>query len=50
MEVCVDLEEVKGFVTSEAFTHFLLWNSADMSMAAYIFQTLLHQIDIDMEK
>lgn len=50
MEACVDLEEVKGFVTSEAFIHFLLQNSADISMAAYIFQTLLNQIGIDMEK
>lgn len=50
MEVCVDLEGVKGFVTSEAFTRFLVKNNTDISVSAYILQTLLNQIDIDMEK
>ena len=50
MECEVELEEVKAFITSEAFTGFLLDNTTDFSIAAYILQTLLNQIDKDMEK
>lgn len=50
METYVDLNEVKGFVESKAFTEFLLDSNTDFTIAAYILQTLLNQIDIDMEK
>ena len=50
METYVDLNEVKGFVESKAFTEFLLDNNTNFTTAAYILQTLLNQIDIDMEK
>lgn len=49
MECEVNLEEVKAFITGEAFTSFLLDNTTDFSIAAYVLQTLLNNIDKDME-
>lgn len=49
-DVWVDLEEVKDFVKSEVFTNFLMDNTTNFTVAAYILQTLLNNIESDMEK
>lgn len=49
MEISVDLNEVKEFVTSNSFTGYLVDNTTDLTIAMYILQTLLTKIDEDME-
>lgn len=41
MKKTVDLEAVNRFVTSKEFTNFLLENTTDFEIAAFILQTLL---------
>lgn len=43
----VSLKEVEEFVTSDKFTQFLLNNTTDLSVAAYVLQTLLNAIEKD---
>ena len=45
MEVSVDIEEVQKFVMSDEFRNFLLDNTSDFGVAAFILQTLLESID-----
>ena len=42
--ISVDLDEVEEFVTSEKFTDFLLSNTTDFSVAAFVLQILLDEI------
>ena len=44
MEVSVDINEVEDFITNEKFTNFLLENTADFGVAAFIIQSLLDAI------
>ena len=41
MEVSVDINEVEEFITSDKFTNFLLENTTDFGVAAFIMQSLL---------
>lgn len=50
MEISIDLDEVKEFVTNDSFTSYLVNNTTDLTIAMYILQTLLVKIDEDMEK
>lgn len=50
MEISVDLDKVKEFVTNDSFTNYLVNNTTDLTIAMYILQTLLTKIDEDMEK
>lgn len=43
----VSLKEVEEFVTSDKFTQFLLNNTTDFAVAAYVLQTLLNAIEKD---
>ena len=45
----VNLEEVKTFVESDKFIQFLLNNTTDFCVAAYILQTLLNSLDKESE-
>lgn len=45
----VNLEEVKTFVESDKFIQFLLNNTTDFGVAAYILQTLLNSLDKESE-
>lgn len=45
MEVSVDIKEVEKFITNEKFTKFLLENTADFEVAAFIMQSLLDAIE-----
>lgn len=45
MEVWVDLLSVEEFVKSDKFTSFLLENTTDFGMAAFVLQTLLDKIE-----
>ena len=45
MEVSVDIKEVEEFITDEKFTNFLLENTADFGVAAFIMQSLLDAIE-----
>lgn len=47
MNIEVDLNKVKEFVLSDSFTKFLLNNTTDFEIAAYILQTLLNNMEID---
>ncbi len=44
MEVSVDIKEVEKFITNEKFTNFLLKNTTDFGVAAFILQSLLDAI------
>lgn len=44
-EMTVDLKEVKNFVESDKFIQFLLNNTTDFAVAAFILQTVLEKID-----
>ena len=41
----VDLQEVKKLITSDKFVQFLLNNTTDFSVAAYVLQTLQDSIE-----
>ena len=41
MECSVDLEQAEKFITSDKFTKFLLNNTTDFGVAAFIMQSLL---------
>jgi hypothetical protein len=45
MEVSVDINEVEKFITNEKFTNFLLENTADFGVAAFIMQSLLDAVE-----
>lgn len=45
MEVSVNIEDVEKFVTSKKFTNFLLENTTDFGVAAFIMQSLLDVIE-----
>ena len=52
-EVSIDmevLEEVEATVTSDKFAQYLLSNTTDFVVAAFIMQTLLNAIDEAKEK
>lgn len=46
-EVEVDLDEVSRVVRSESFARFLLDETADFTVAAYILQALLDRLEAD---
>ena len=41
----IDLDEVEAFVTSKKFTGFLVNNTSDLGIAAFILQTVMEKID-----
>ena len=43
-EMTVDVKEVREFVESEKFIQFLLNNTTDFSVAAFILQTVLDRL------
>lgn len=45
MEVSVDIKEVEEFITNEKFTKFLLENTTDFGVAAFILQSLLSAVE-----
>lgn len=45
MEVSVNIEDVEKFITNEKFTDFLLKNTTDFGVAAFIMQSLLDAIE-----
>lgn len=45
MNIDIDLKNVREFVTSEKFTTFLTSNTTDFGTAAFILQTVLHELD-----
>ncbi len=45
MEVSVDIKEVENFVLSDNFKDFLLNNTTDFGVAAFILQSLLEAIN-----
>ena len=45
MEIEVDIKEVKEFILSDSFKDFLMSNTTDFAIAAFILQTLLNKID-----
>lgn len=45
MNLMVDIDNVKKFITSEKFTNFLVSNTTDFGTAAFVLQTLLEKID-----
>lgn len=45
MTIDIDLNEIQEFVESGKFSDFLLNNTTDFSVAAFILQTLLEKID-----
>lgn len=45
MEVSVDINEVEKFITDEKFTNFLLENTVDFGVAAFIMQSLLDAVE-----
>lgn len=44
-EITVDLNEVKEFIESEEFVQFLLNNSVNIEVPAFILQVLLNKIE-----
>ena len=44
MEIEVDIREVRNFVEQKKFHEFLIDNTTDFSIAAFILQTLLDKI------
>lgn len=49
MECICDLNDIKKFVNSDKFTHFLINNTTDFGTAAFVLQTLIEKID-ELEK
>lgn len=45
MELSVDIEEVKKFILSDDFRDYLLNNTTDFGVAAFILQSLLNAVD-----
>ena len=45
MGISVDIKEVEKFITNEKFTNFLLKNTTDFGVAAFIMQSLLDAIE-----
>ena len=45
VEMTVDAEEVKNFITSENFTQFLLNNTTDFAVAGYILTVLMNDLE-----
>lgn len=45
MNLMVDIDNVKKFITSEKFTNFLVSNTTDIGTAGFVLQTLLEKID-----
>lgn len=45
MEVSVDINAVEEFITNEIFTDFLLNNTTDFGVAAFIMQSLLDTVE-----
>ena len=45
MEMTVNPDEVREFVESPTFTQFLLNNTTDFSVAAFILQAVLDRLD-----
>ena len=44
LDMSVNLEKIKEFVESDKFIQFLLNNTTDFSIAAFVLQTLLDKI------
>ena len=44
MEVSVDINEVENFILSDKFRDYLLNNTTDFGVAAFILQSLLDKI------
>ena len=44
MEINVNLNEVKEFVQSDKFIQFMLNNTTDIGVSAFILQTLIEKI------
>lgn len=49
-EMTVNLTEIKKFVESKKFTQFLLNNTTDFSVAAFVLQALLDRIEAEEKK
>lgn len=49
MECICDLNDIKEFVNSDKFAHFLINNTTDFGTAAFVLQTLIEKID-ELEK
>lgn len=49
-EMTVNPEEVKRFVESDKFIQFLLNNTTDISVAAFILQAALDRLDAEIDK
>ena len=45
MEISVDINDVEEFIISDKFRDFLLENTTDFGVAAFILQTLLEATD-----
>ena len=45
MYIEINLEDIRKFVESEKFSKFLVNNTTDYGIAAFILQTLLEKID-----
>jgi len=45
MIVDVDIEEIEKFIMSDKFRDFLLSNTSDFGVAAFILQSLLNDVD-----
>lgn len=45
MTIDVDIEEVEKFIMSDKFRDFLLSNTSDFGVAAFILQSLLNDVD-----
>lgn len=46
ISMSVNLKDIRNFVESDTFANFLLENTSDFSIAAFILQTCLDRIDI----
>ena len=46
-EIMVDLDEVVAFINSQEFAQYLLANTSEFSVAAYILQALLDRVEAD---
>ena len=45
MTIDVDIDEVEKFIMSDKFRDFLLSNTSDFGVAAFILQSLLEDVD-----
>ena len=45
MQMEINISEVREFVTSNKFTDFLVSNTTDIGVAAFVLQTLLDKLD-----